>query len=179
MRDENISMIWAQSRNGAIGINGRLPWTIPGDLKNFSDLTRHHIVIMGRKTWDSLNPRFKPLPHRYNVILTRDTSGATMTDPYLRVETCHDLEAFLKRHCGKRIFIIGGAEVYTKMMPRASKLYVTEVDTDIPDADAFAPAISSEKYRLSAVSSNLFDPFSGLTYRFKIYKKIECATASK
>lgn len=127
-----VNMIVAAGRNGVIGRKGELIWHLPGDLKHFKTLTTGHVVIMGRKTWESL-PK-KPLPGRRNIVLTRN-----MNYKANGAETVSSPEEALEKTAGEIPFIIGGEEIYRLFLPYAKRLYLTEVDADCPDADAFLP----------------------------------------
>lgn len=128
-----IGLIWAQSRNGVIGRDNAIPWHIPEDMAHFRDVTRGATVVMGRRTWLSLAPRFRPLPGRRNIVLTRDTDW---TDA--GAEVAHDLETALAS--APTVWVIGGASVYAAALPFAECIELTEVDAEV-DGDVFAPAI--------------------------------------
>lgn len=126
----DINIIVACGKDGAIGKKDSLIWRIPADLKRFKTLTMGHPVIMGRKTWDSL-PK-KPLPGRRNIVLTRrsdyEAEGA---------EIVNSIEEALNITKGESPFIIGGAEIYNSFMPFATHLFLTLVEEECPDADAW------------------------------------------
>lgn len=130
-----IGLIWAQARGRAIGVDGGIPWHVPEDAAHFRDITMGSTVMMGRRTWDSLEPRFRPLPGRRNVVLTRDRAwhadGAA---------TVHSLDEALADFDG---WVIGGAQLYDASIDRADRLEVTEIDLDVDGADTFAPAIDA------------------------------------
>lgn len=145
-----ISMIAAIGRNRELGKGNELLWRIPEDLKRFRALTRGHPVIMGRKTFESIG---KPLPERTNIVVTRegepyrDEAGFHFWDAKLEKDGCvrvSDLEGailFAKKHApgSDEIFIIGGAQIYALALPHADKLYLTRIDAEASDADAFFP----------------------------------------
>lgn len=131
-----IALIWAMARNRIIGRENSLPWRLPADMQHFRQLTLHHPVLMGRKTFESLR---RPLPERTNIVISRDPSysvaGALVArtiDEALRIATRH-LPAG-----DPEIFVIGGENLYAQMLPRADRLYVTLVDADV-DGDARFP----------------------------------------
>lgn len=128
-----LSIVAAVSKNGVIGSNGTLPWKLSDDLKFFKSLTSGHTILMGRKTFESIG---KPLPNRKNIVITRqqdyDASG---------IEIYSDLEATiqtLKTSGIEEIFIIGGGEIYSQLLPNTDKIYLTEVNVQI-EGDTFFP----------------------------------------
>jgi dihydrofolate reductase len=130
-----LTIIAAIARNGAIGKGGQLPWHYPEDLARFKALTMGHAVVMGRKTWESIPAKFRPLPGRTSIVMSRgaEVAGAHYTAPSLHTAM---LEAGLS---GAPIDIIGGASVYAAALPLADRLEITEVDVDVEGADAFFP----------------------------------------
>ena len=132
----NLSLIAGVGRDGAIGRDNGLLWHLPGDLPRFKALTMGHAVIMGRKTWDSLPERFRPLPGRRNLVLSRQP-GLQLAG----AEVFRTLEdALAACAADDAVFVIGGAQIYTQALPLADRLELTEVEADFPDADAFFPA---------------------------------------
>lgn len=126
----------------AIGKNGRLLWHVPDDMKRFKALTTGHPVIMGRKTWESLPERFRPLPKRANIVVTRQVGyvapGAVVAD------SLEAARAAAARAAGAaEIFVIGGGELYAAALPHADRLYLTLVGADA-DADTFFPPYENE-----------------------------------
>ena len=126
----DIKAIAAVSQNGVIGKNGDLPWRIHGELKWFRKITMGHIMVMGRKTWDSL-PGI--LPGRENWVLSstlKEKSG---------IKIFSSFESALNEAGSKTIFIIGGGQIYSSLLPQCSELYITEVQQVIEKGDAFFP----------------------------------------
>jgi len=117
-----ISLILAMASNGVIGARGALPWRIPEDMRRFKTLTMGKPCIMGRKTWDSL-PK-KPLPGRANIVVTRDKNFAA--DGAVIVHSLDD--ALAAAGIAPEIMVIGGAEIYKAVLPRATRIYLTEVE---------------------------------------------------
>lgn len=130
-----ISIIAAVSENGVIGKDGELPWHIPEDLKHFKNLTSGNVVIMGRKTYESIG---KPLPNRLNIVITRDTSKHI--NGCITVNSIE--EAIRKASSDKEIFIIGGGEIYKKSLKFANKIYLTKIHQHI-EGDTFFPTLSN------------------------------------
>ncbi len=133
---ERVSLIWAQGHGGALGVDGRLPWRLPEDLALFRERTTGSTVVMGRRTWDSLPERFRPLPGRRNVVLTRDAGWTA--DGAVRAGSVTEALA-----APGPLWVIGGGEVYAEFLPHAGRLVVTDVDLAV-DADTWAPAIGPE-----------------------------------
>lgn len=135
---EKISLIAALGKNRAIGKDNRLIWNIPGDLPRFKALTSGHPVIMGRKTWESLPEKSRPLPGRTNIVITRDTSydapSAILAQSFPQaLSLARDAEG------ADEIFAIGGQQVYECALPFATNLYLTLVE-DEQEGDAFFPS---------------------------------------
>jgi len=133
-RVPELALIWAQARGGVIGRGGGIPWHLPEDMARFRSLTLGHPVVMGRRTWDSLPARFRPLPGRRNLVLTRSPDWRadgceTLSDPGGLLQKCEH---------SALVWIIGGAEIYRLFEPLATRAEITEVDIDV-DGDALAP----------------------------------------
>ena len=158
-----LGMIWAQARNGVIGKGGVLPWHLPEDMAHFKRTTLGAPVIMGRKTWDSVPPRFRPLPGRRNVVITRDpqwradgAEHATTLDQAIAL--CADAPL---------AWITGGSEIFRLAIPRADLAVITEIDADF-EGDVHAPALGPgwrETARERHVSA------SGVAYSFVTYER--------
>jgi dihydrofolate reductase len=156
-----LHLIYARARNGTIGQNNQMPWHLPEDLAHFKRVTLGQPVIMGRKTWDSLPARFRPLPGRVNIVVTRQANW--QAEGAWRATSIEDA----MRLCGDvpDAWIMGGAEIYRQAEPLASTAVVTEIDADF-EGDAFAPTLSpawQETARESHVAA------SGLAFSFVTY----------
>jgi dihydrofolate reductase len=137
-----ISIIAAIDLNHAICKDGKLLCHLPNDLKRFKKLTTGKTVIMGRKTWDSLPEKFKPLPKRENVILTkryRDNYNSIINGQL--VYFYNNLEDAINKHTinGEEVFIIGGQSIYEQTIDIADKLYLTQIYHKFENADTFFP----------------------------------------
>jgi dihydrofolate reductase len=130
-----VGMVWAQARGGVIGADGGLPWHLPEDLALFKRLTMGSTVVMGRRTWESLPERFRPLPGRTNVVLTSDPGWAADG-----ARTASSVQQVLAEH--DAFWVIGGGTVYEEFLPHADRAVVTDVDLDV-DGDTWAPALDS------------------------------------
>ncbi len=156
-----ISLIVAMAENRVIGRGGDLPWHLSADLKRFKKLTLGHVVIMGRKTFESIG---RPLPRRRSLVLSRD--------PACRLpgaEIAASLEQALALAAGEdQVFVIGGAAVFAEALPLADRLYLTLVHAEV-DGDVFFPEVDLESWRLVSEQRHKADskhayPFSFLTY---------------
>lgn len=150
-----IGLIWARSANGVIGRDGTLPWRLPEDLHHFRTVTAGTTVLMGRRTWESLPPRFRPLPDRRNLVLSRT--------PLSGAQTFADLPQALAAASGD-LWVIGGAAVYRAALPVADRIEVTEIRERF-DGDAYAPDIHRAPDAVGAWQESS----CGLHFRFLSY----------
>ena len=165
-----LHLIFARASNGVIGANNTLPWHLPEDLAHFKRHTLGCAVIMGRKTWDSLPPKFKPLPGRTNVVITRQpgwqAAGAL---------TAHSLpEALALCADQSHAWVIGGADIYAQSLALANTAEITEIDAAF-GGDAHAPLLGpqwQETAREHHVSS------TGLGFSFVSYKNTQARATS-
>ncbi|MEC3917103.1 dihydrofolate reductase [Nocardia sp. CDC160] len=157
-----IGLIWAQTPKGIIGRDNAIPWRIPEDMAHFKDVTWGHPVVMGRKTWDSLPARFRPLEGRRNIVVTRQSDWSAEG-----AERAGSLAEALELAGDRSVWIAGGGEIYRAAMPLATELMVTEVDADI-DGDTLAPVIDPE---WQADDSEWRKSKKGLRYRFRRYTR--------
>ena len=157
-----LHLIYARARNGVIGKNNQMPWHLPEDLAHFKRVTLGQPVIMGRKTWDSLPPRFRPLPGRLNIVITRQ--GDWQAEGALRAGSVQ--EALNLCADAPDAWIMGGADIYRQAEPLAHTAVVTEIEIDV-EGDAFAPELGRswhEVQRESHVSAQ------GLHFSFVHYQ---------
>ena len=162
-----VNLIYARARNGVIGRNNTLPWHLPEDMAHFKQATAGAPVIMGRKTWDSLPAKFRPLPGRTNLVVTRQAGwhadgalSAAGVEQALRL--CAKLSPL-----PADVWIIGGAELYASALPMAQRALVTELAQDV-DGDTFAPLLDAqwhETARDEQVSRN------GMRFAFVTYNQ--------
>ena len=157
-----LHLIYARARNGVIGVNNQLPWHLPEDLAHFKRATLGCPVIMGRKTWDSLPPKFRPLPGRLNVVVTRQADW--QAPGVLRAGSI--TEAMQLCPPETDAWVMGGAEIYAQALPWASTAVVTEIDQDF-EGDAFAPALNADWQEVARESHTSAQglPFSFVTYQ--------------
>lgn len=156
-----LALIWAQAHDRVIGAGGVMPWHLPEDLAHFRELTDGDPVVMGRRTWESLPERFRPLPGRDNVVVTRDRSydaaGATVV---------HSLDAALGAEAGT-VWVIGGAELYAQALPLADRVEVTEINLAVA-GDTFAPVLGPEWHGRPEAWR---EAANGMRYRFVRYER--------
>ena len=158
-----VTLIAAVAKDGVIGRDGGIPWDLPEDVARFKELTTGHTVVMGRKTWDSLPERFRPLPGRRNVVVTHDPAWETPGAE--RAGSIRDALALLAGEA--RVYVIGGAEIYAGALPFAHELALTEIDLDVdgdtrfPSWDRRAFDVASREERVSADGTR----FTFTTYR--------------
>lgn len=135
-----IALIAAISKNNCIGKDGKIPWNLPEDMKRVRELTTGKVIIMGRKTWESIPEKFRPLPNRTNAVIT---SHAQYKIPK-GVEVYTTIQQAIDAHPQEDIFGFGGAGIYKEMINIADTLYLTHVDQEIPECNAFFPEIGPE-----------------------------------
>lgn len=163
-KPREVVAIVAAAKDMAIGRQGLIPWRLPEDMAHFKQTTMGHPVIMGRKTWESLPKR--PLPGRRNIIVTRNPDyqadgGEIAASPEAAIALCPPDSAPV---------IIGGGEIYRLALPYCTKAIITEVETEIPDADTFFPALPADEWKVTETSDTL-ESKSGLRYRFVTYSR--------
>ena len=157
------ALIWAQSTSGVIGRDGAIPWQVPEDMARFKDLTTGHTVVMGRRTWESLPPRFRPLPGRRNIVLSRN--------PHYQAEGAEVITSLDDVLALPDTWVIGGSEIYHLALPAATRCEVTEVEIDLrlEDEDALAPMLNESWL---GTAGDWQDSSSGLRYRFISYVRV-------
>jgi dihydrofolate reductase len=155
-----INLILARAANGVIGRDGALPWHLPEDLAHFKRQTAGAPVIMGRKTWDSLPPRFRPLPGRRNIVVTRQPDWRA--DGAERAASLRDALALCERDAAPEAWVIGGARIYAEAEPLARRAVITEIARDY-EGDAWAPRFG-EGWREIARESHV--AADGIPYSF-------------
>jgi dihydrofolate reductase len=155
-----VGLIWAEAADGVIGAEGGMPWHVPEDLAHFKEVTVGSPVVMGRKTWDSLPERFRPLAGRENIVVTRQQDWSA--EGARRAATVSEAVR------GKdRVWIIGGADIFRQVIGDADRLEVTELELEV-DGDAYAP--SRAGWRL--VDEGEWETSrSGIRYRFLGYER--------
>lgn len=153
-----LALVAAVSKNNCIGRHNAIPWRIPEDMQHFKDVTNGKIVLMGRKTWESLPPKFRPLPNRKNIVITRQTPYSVPEN----VEVHPSIDDALAAHEGKDIVVIGGAEIYRQTIDRADTLYITHVNREV-NGDAYFPKIDPAIWKETEREEH--DGFAFVTYK--------------
>jgi dihydrofolate reductase len=160
-------MIWAQDKNRGIGIDNKLPWSLPDDFAFFKRSTLNSAIVMGKKTYESLGK--KPLKNRLNIVLSSDSNyDVENTDVYL-VKYPQDA-VDLAESFDKKLYVIGGGSVYQSFMDLADVLLVTDVNTSIK-ADTFAPEIPLDNFYLANDIKHDADDKHEFEFEFKTYQR--------
>ncbi|MFD0697321.1 dihydrofolate reductase [Paenibacillus sp. GCM10027628] len=158
----SISFIFAMDRNRAIGVNNKLPWHLPADLKFFKSVTMGHPILMGRKTYDSIG---KPLPGRRNVILTQNSQ--------FQAEGCevvHSVEEAVQAFRDEELFVIGGAEIFRLMAEVVDRMYITYIDHEF-EADTYFGEMDMSEWTLVSSEQGERNEKNPYAYYFRIYDR--------
>lgn len=158
-----LALIWAQAHGRVIGNAGDMPWYVPEDLAHFKELTRGHPVIMGRRTWDSLQVR--PLPGRLNIVISR--RELTLPEGAVQARSVEHAREIAHNSGDELIWGIGGATLYEELLPLAKRLEITELDLDV-EGDTFAPELGAE---FSKTEGEWQVSREGARYRFVTYTR--------
>jgi dihydrofolate reductase len=166
-----VRMVWAQAHDRVLGADGGLPWHLPEDLRLFKALTLGSTVVMGRRTWDSLPARVRPLPGRSNVVLSSTLSATDAGVPVARSV------AEVLAGSGD-LWVIGGGGVYAAFLPHAAEVVTTEVDAAFP-GDTFAPALDGDWHRAARVpGQGWLRSSSGLRFAVSVWTRGGAAPAT-
>ncbi|CAN5147970.1 dihydrofolate reductase [soil metagenome] len=155
-----VGLIWAQSTSGVIGRDNGIPWRLPEDQARFKELTLGHTVVMGRLTWESLPKNVRPLPHRKNIVVTRQAdypaAGATVLTSV--DDALSDADTW----------VIGGAQIYMQALSVATRCEVTEIEIDVrrEDGDIVAPMLDQSWL---GTAGEWLTSDTGLRYRFHTF----------
>jgi dihydrofolate reductase len=164
-----IGAIWAQTPAGVIGRDGTMPWHLPEDLRHFADITAGHPVIMGRRTWDSLPERFRPLPGRENLVLTRSPEWSPPG-----AHPIHSVDDAVAHLAGRDAWVIGGRQVFAAWEALISVAEVTVIRVDEP-GDTFAPPLASPPWHVESrdPAAGWHRSRTGLEYRFETHRRAD------
>lgn len=158
----SISFIFAMDCNRAIGVNNKLPWHLPGDLKFFKNVTMGHPILMGRKTYESIG---KPLPGRRNVILTQNTA--------YQAEGCevfHTVDEAIEAFREQELFVIGGAEIFNLFAANVTRMYITYIEHEF-EADTFMSDLDLSSWTLVSSEQGERNEKNPYEYYFRIYER--------
>lgn len=162
-----IAGIVAVAHNNVIGKKNDLPWYLPADLRRFRDITLNHVVIMGRKTCDSIIARLgHGLPGRTNIVITQDTSYRPDG-----ISVVHSLDEALRMVDSTDAFVIGGEQIYALALPYIDRLYITEVDADI-DGDTYFPSLDVLQWRTVSREEHTKDERNVYDYAYVVLDRI-------
>jgi dihydrofolate reductase len=164
-----ISLIAALSKNSVIGKNNDLPWHLPDDMKYFMQTTKAHHVIMGRKNYQSIPEKFRPLPNRTNIVVSRQQN---FDAPNCMV--VNSIEAALgiaQSNNEQEVFIIGGSEIYSQGLALATKLYLTEIQAEI-EGDTYFPTFNKSHWKEVSRVHHTTDDRHKYAFDFVVYEKI-------
>ncbi len=163
-----ISIIAAHTKNMVIGKNNDLPWHLPDDMNFFKEKTKHHPIIMGRKNYESIPHKWRPLPFRDNIVVTRDKNyQADGCQVVNSLESAIDLAKSLNE---KEIFIIGGGEVYKQGLKYANKMYLTEINTEL-EGDVFFPEYDKNIWEITDSQHHEIDEKHPFDFKFVTYSR--------
>ena len=160
-----VHLIYARAANGVIGKDGAMPWHLPEDMAHFKQHTQGSPVVMGRKTWDSLPPRFRPLPGRTNIVVTRQESWSETGAQ--RSSSLREALQMAEQSNAPTAWVIGGAQIYAQALPLAQRVEVTEIAQDF-DGDAFAPELGPEWVE---IAREVHTSAGGLSFSFVRYER--------
>ncbi|WP_296192051.1 dihydrofolate reductase [uncultured Microbacterium sp.] len=162
----DIGLIWAQAHDGVIGARGAMPWHVPEDLAHFKQITLGHPVVMGRRTWESFPERFRPLPGRRNIVVTRDAGW--IADGAERAGSLDEALSLASETGAEVAWIIGGGQLYAEAIARADVLEVTELDLTVA-GDTHAPAPDGFDIVARDPESGWHSSTSGIPFRYLTY----------
>ena len=170
MEKTTLTIVVATAQNRAIGLNGKMPWHIPEDLKYFKAVTTGHPIIMGRKTFQSIG---RPLPGRTNIVITRDqdyqAEGITVTHS---LEQAIEVAKTVAQKNGVReVMVIGGAEIYALALPFTNKIHRTEIHAET-DGDAFFPELIASEWQEISRKPGEVTASDGTTYSFVVFERV-------
>ncbi|WP_426763760.1 dihydrofolate reductase [Pseudarthrobacter sp. 1G09] len=171
-----VGLVWAQTQNGVIGKDGDMPWHLPEDLRHFTRLTTGHPVIMGRKTWLSFPEKYRPLPGRTNIVITRQKSWADTPEAEGAVVVPSLDDALLESQFvdgGDTVWILGGGEIFRQSTELANVAVVTTIDVEA-DGDTYAPELGASWEASSSLPPDgWLTGANGTRYRFTKWSRTE------
>ena len=168
-----LSSIAAMARNRVIGVDNKLPWSLPEDMKFFRETTKGHVMIMGRKTFESFGG--KPLPNRFHIVVTRqedykfaDPTVEIVHDLKMALELAHMLTTKYKAKFGEEVFVVGGGQIYQETIDLVDRIYLTVIEKDF-EGDAKFPQFSESDFKMTRKE----DRTNPMPYSFRTYERIQ------
>jgi len=165
-----LSLIVALSENGAIGNNGGLPWHLSADLRRFKRLTMGHVMLMGRKTWESIG---RPLPGRTSIVISRQRDYRSGFDGVPVVVSLDNALAEARNVVDEtaEVFVIGGARVYEMVFPRVDRLQLTRVHAEV-DGDVFFPTVNWDEWHLVEEEQHPADAKNDFAHTYQVFERV-------
>lgn len=157
-----ISLIVAMDNNNVIGFENDMPWSLPNDLKHFKDVTSHHTIVMGRKTYESIG---RPLPNRKNIVLSR--SGYETEDD---VEVISSIDEIKKLAEKEEVFVIGGGTIYKQVLPYADRLYITRINEAF-EGDTYFPQFNEDEWKIIEEKAGILNEKNKHEHTFYTYTR--------
>ncbi len=163
-----IAMIAAVAANGVIGKDNDLVWSLPDDMKYFMNTTKDHFIILGRKNYESLPPKFRPLPNRTNIVITRQPAFE-LYNAFV-VHSLDEAIALCEQKNQKMVFVIGGGQIYEQAFPIADTLYITEINQEF-EGDTFFPSYNKDEWKEISRKHHPINERHKYSFDFVIYKR--------
>lgn len=163
-----VSLVAAVAANGVIGKNNDLPWRLPDDMKFFMEKTKGHHVILGRKNYESLPPKFRPLPQRTNIVVTRQRDYKA--EGCIVVHQFEDALKYAENHGEHEVMVVGGSDIYKLSFPYADYLYLTEVLAPV-DGDVYFPEFDRAEWQEVSREHHPADERHKYAFDFVLYER--------
>ncbi len=163
-----IAMIAAVAENGVIGKDNDLVWSLPDDMKYFMNSTKNHYIILGRKNYESIPPKFRPLPNRTNIVITRQ-QGLKLENT-LVVNSLDEAFKVCKKNKQDKIFVIGGGQIYKQALPLTDTLYITEIHHTFK-GDTYFPEFDKNEWEEISREPHSIDERHKYAFDFVVYKR--------
>lgn len=165
-----ISQVVAASENNAIGLKGKLLWRLPLDMEFFKNVTWGHYVLMGRKSWESLPPKFRPLPGRTNIVITRQADFKP--EGALVFGGIEEGIAYAQKQGETELMILGGGEIYKQALHLTDRVYLTRVHHTFTDADTFFPVLNNNEWKETSREAHHADEQHKYAFDFLVMDRV-------
>lgn len=167
-----VSIVAAYAHNRVIGLRDTIPWKVRNDLIHLKDLTKDQVVILGRKTYDSMaayyNKSGRAMPAKKYIVMTRDKKYRSFDKNIAIAATYEEALGLAKEH--QEVYVIGGMQIYNLALPHADNLYITEIDASI-EGDAYFPVIDTDVFQEVSRERHMKDEMNEYDYSFVVYEK--------